>query len=31
MANLLSLQNTYGANARVMTTVKAMLDSLLQM
>jgi flagellar hook-associated protein 1 FlgK len=31
MANLLTLQNAYGANARVMSTVKAMLDSLLQM
>ena len=31
MANLLTLQNTYGANARVMSTVKAMLDALLQM
>ena len=31
MANLLTLQNTYGANARVMTTVKAMLDALMQM
>jgi flagellar hook-associated protein 1 len=31
MANLLTLQNNYGANARVMSTVKAMLDSLLQM
>ncbi len=31
MANLLTLQNTYGANARVMSTVKAMLDTLLQM
>jgi flagellar hook-associated protein 1 FlgK len=30
MANLLSLQNSYAANARVMTTVKAMLDALLQ-
>ena len=28
MANLLTLQNTYGANARVMSTVKAMLDAL---
>ena len=27
MANLLSLQNAYAANARVMTTVKEMLDS----
>jgi flagellar hook-associated protein 1 FlgK len=31
MAHLLTLQNAYGANARVMSTVKAMLDSLLQM
>jgi len=31
MSNLLSLQNSYGANARVMSTVKAMLDSLMQM
>ena len=31
MANLLSLQNSYGANARVMSTVKAMLDTLMQM
>jgi len=31
MANLLSLQNNYGANARVMSTVKAMLDTLMQM
>jgi flagellar hook-associated protein 1 len=31
MANLLSLQNSYSANARVMSTVKAMLDSLMQM
>jgi len=30
MANLLTLQNNYGANARVMSTVKAMLDALLQ-
>ena len=30
MANLLTLQNSYGANARVMSTVKAMLDALLQ-
>ncbi|MFZ0845453.1 MAG: flagellar hook-associated protein FlgK [Pseudolabrys sp.] len=30
MANLLSLQNSYSANARVMSTVKAMLDSLMQ-
>jgi flagellar hook-associated protein 1 FlgK len=31
MSNLLSLQNTYAANARVMTTVKQMLDQLMQM
>ena len=31
MSNLLSLQNTYAANARVMTTVKTMLDQLMQM
>jgi flagellar hook-associated protein 1 len=31
MANLLSLQNAYGANARVMSTVKQMLDTLMQM
>jgi flagellar hook-associated protein 1 FlgK len=31
MANLLTLQNNYGANARVMATVKQMLDALLQM
>jgi flagellar hook-associated protein 1 FlgK len=31
MANLLELQNSYGANARVMSTVKAMLDTLMQM
>jgi flagellar hook-associated protein 1 FlgK len=30
MAHLLSLQNSYGANARVMSTVKAMIDSLMQ-
>jgi len=30
MANLLTLQNSYGANARVMSTVKAMLDALIQ-
>ena len=28
MANLLTLQNNYGANARVMTTVNQMLDHL---
>jgi flagellar hook-associated protein 1 FlgK len=31
MSNLLTLQNTYGANARVMATVKQMLDTLLQL
>ena len=31
MAHLLELQNSYGANARVMSTVKQMLDALLQM
>jgi flagellar hook-associated protein 1 FlgK len=31
MGNLLTLQNAYGANARVMSTVKAMLDTLMQM
>jgi flagellar hook-associated protein 1 FlgK len=31
MANLLSLQNSYGANARVLTTVKEMIDTLLRM
>ncbi len=30
MANLLSLQNSYAANARVLTTVKEMLDALLR-
>ena len=30
MANLLTLQNSYGANARVMSTIKAMMDSLLE-
>jgi flagellar hook-associated protein 1 FlgK len=30
MAQLLSLQNAYAANARVLTTVKEMLDSLLR-
>ena len=29
MANLLTLQNSYGANARVMSTIKAMMDFLL--
>jgi flagellar hook-associated protein 1 FlgK len=31
MANLLSLQNAYAANARVMSTVKEMLDALMKM
>jgi flagellar hook-associated protein 1 len=31
MADLLTLQNSYAANARVMSTVKAMLDTLMQM
>jgi flagellar hook-associated protein 1 FlgK len=31
LSNLLTLQNAYGANARVMTTVKQMLDTLLQL
>jgi flagellar hook-associated protein 1 FlgK len=31
LSHLLTLQNAYGANARVMTTVKAMLDTLLQL
>jgi flagellar hook-associated protein 1 FlgK len=31
MANLLTLQNSYAANARVLSAVKAMLDTLLQM
>jgi len=30
MAHLLALQNAYSANARVMSTVKDMFDSLLQ-
>ena len=30
MANLLKLQTAYAANARVMSTVKDMLDALLQ-
>ncbi len=30
MGNLLTLQNSYSANARVMSTIKAMLDALLQ-
>ena len=31
MANLLALQNAYGANARVMSAVKDMLDTLMKM
>ena len=31
MANLLNLQNAYAANARVLSTVKDMLDTLLKM
>jgi len=31
MARLLTLQNAYGANARVMSTAKSMLDALMQM
>jgi flagellar hook-associated protein 1 FlgK len=31
MANLLSLQNSYAANARVLSTVKEMLDTLMKM
>ena len=31
MANLLTLQNSYAANARVLTAVKDMLDTLLKM
>jgi flagellar hook-associated protein 1 len=31
MGNLLSLQNSYSANARVMSTIKSMLDALMQM
>jgi flagellar hook-associated protein 1 len=31
MANLMNLQNSYAANARVMTTVKEMIDTLLRM
>ena len=31
MGNLLTLQNTYSANARVMSTIKSMLDALMQM
>jgi flagellar hook-associated protein FlgK len=30
MSRLLTLQNAYGANARVMTTVKEMFDTLLR-
>ena len=31
MSNLLTLQNSYAANARVMSAVKDMLDALMQM
>ena len=31
MANLLSLQNSYAANARVLSAVKDMLDTLMKM
>ena len=31
MANLISLQTAYGANARVMSVVKDMLDTLMKM
>ena len=31
MANLLNLQNAYAANARVASTVKEMLDTLMQL
>ena len=31
MANLLTLQNSYAANARVMSAVKEMLDALINM
>jgi flagellar hook-associated protein 1 FlgK len=31
MANLLTLQNAYAANARVLSTVKDMLDLLMQL
>jgi flagellar hook-associated protein FlgK len=31
MANLLNLQNSYAANARVLATVKEMLDALMKM
>ena len=30
MANLITLQNTYGANARVMTAIQQMMTTLLQ-
>jgi flagellar hook-associated protein 1 FlgK len=30
MSNLITLQNTYGANARVMTTIQQMMATLLQ-
>jgi flagellar hook-associated protein 1 FlgK len=30
MANLLNLQNAYGANARIMTTVREMFQELMQ-
>ncbi len=31
MSNLLTLQNAYAANARVLTTIKDMFDTLMQM
>ena len=31
MSNLISLQTSYGANARVMTTVQQMMNTLMQM
>jgi flagellar hook-associated protein 1 FlgK len=31
MANLLTLQNSYSANARVLSVVKDMFDALIQM
>jgi flagellar hook-associated protein FlgK len=31
MSNLITLQNTYGANARVMTTIQQMMTTLMQM
>jgi flagellar hook-associated protein 1 FlgK len=31
MSNLLNLQNSYAANARVLSTVKEMLDALMRM